>query len=70
MKLRLASSLFLLGATIFFTSCKKDKNVYADDFTVTIAENPDDNAELGTIIATTKRVILLILYYQKVFQAL
>lgn len=46
----------LLFATMtFITSCKKDKNVYADDFTITIPENPEDSLLLGTVTASTEK---------------
>lgn len=52
--IKLTLLTLLVGSTVL-TSCKKDKNVYADDFSVSIAENPDDNLVLGTIIATTEK---------------
>ncbi len=50
--------VLLISAMAFMTSCKKDKNVYAEDFSVTIAENPADGDELGTIQAKTEKSYL------------
>ncbi|MBL4706450.1 MAG: DUF1566 domain-containing protein [Flavobacteriales bacterium] len=50
-----SATVVLASSLLLFSSCKKDKNVYADDFSVTIAENPIANSELGTIIATTEK---------------
>jgi len=47
--------VIFLFASIALASCKKDKNVYAEDFAVTIAENPEDSVELGTISASTEK---------------
>lgn len=54
-KLKLITAVLCMGTIALTSSCKKDKNVYAEDFAVTIAENPADSLLLGTIIATTEK---------------
>jgi len=54
-KTRLLALVLMTSSMALFSSCKKDKNVYAEDFSVTIAENPEDSLLLGTIIATTEK---------------
>ncbi len=54
-KLALLSCICILTV---LSSCKKDKNVYAEDFSVSIDENPSDNQLLGTISARTEKSYL------------
>lgn len=57
MKLHAQIPALLACAFFLFTTsaCKKNKNVYADDLEVTIAENPADSTLLGKINATTEK---------------
>ncbi|MFT5668871.1 MAG: hypothetical protein ACI9DK_003076, partial [Vicingaceae bacterium] len=54
-KLNFIATVLIASTMILLSSCKKDKNVYADDFAITMAENPSNNQEIGTVIATTEK---------------
>ena len=47
--------LILIISTGLILSCKKDKNVYTEDITLNVAENPVDSLEIGQVTATTEK---------------
>lgn len=55
MKNYIKATFILLGLVLVSTSCSKNKDVFTEDLTVTIAENPIGNQEIGTVVATTKK---------------
>lgn len=52
---RIGTLILGIGILAGSQSCKKDKNVYMDDFTATIAENPSDSVLIGTVTGTTEK---------------
>ncbi len=53
--LKFTAILLMASSLILFSSCNKDKNVYADDLSVTMDENPSSGTVVGTVVATTEK---------------
>ncbi|MFT6922104.1 MAG: hypothetical protein ACJA1C_001106 [Crocinitomicaceae bacterium] len=52
---KLAGAVLMASTVLVFSSCNKDKNVYADDLSVTMDENPSSGEVVGTVVATTEK---------------